>query len=38
MFQLKSRSKATFNGNKYQSDIKTNAQNRCLNHLIDPCF
>ena len=38
MFQLKSGSKTTFDWNKYQSGIKTYAQNRYLNRLIDPCF
>ena len=36
--QLKSGFKRTINWNKYQSSIKTYAQNRYLNHLIDPSF
>ena len=36
--QLKSGFKRTINWNKYQSDPKTNAQNRYLNHLVDPIF
>ena len=35
---LKSGFKRTINWNKYQSSIKTYAQNRYLNHLIDPSF
>ena len=33
--QLKSGFKKIINGNKYESNIKTFAQNRCLNHLIN---
>ena len=36
--QLKSGFKRTINWNKYQSDPKTYAQNRYLNHLVNPCF
>ena len=36
--QLKSGLKRTINFNKYESDIKTFAQNRYLNHLINPSF
>ena len=36
--QIKSGFKRTINWNKYQSSIKTNAQNRYLNHLVDPSF
>ena len=36
--QLKSGFKRTINWNKYQSSIKTYAQNRYLNHLADPSF
>ena len=36
--QLKSGFKRTINWNKYQSDPKTYAQNRYLNHLVDPSF
>ena len=36
--QLKSGFKRTINWNKYESDIKTFAQNRYLNHLINPSF
>ena len=36
--QLKSSFKRTINWNKYQSDPKTYAQNRYLNHLVDPNF
>ena len=36
--QLKSGFKKTTNWNKYQSDPKTYAQNRYLNHLDDPSF
>ena len=36
--QLESRFKRTINWNKYQSDPKTYAQNRYLNHLVDPSF
>ena len=36
--QLKSGVKRTINKNKYESDIKTYAQNRCLKHLINPSF
>ena len=36
--QLKSGFKRTINWNKYQSSIKTYAQNRYLNHLLDPSF
>ena len=28
----------TINWNKYQSDLKTYAQNRYFNHLVDPSF
>ena len=36
--QLKSGFKRTINWNKYESNIKTYAQNRYLNHLINPSF
>ena len=36
--QLKSGFKRIINWNKYESDIKTYAQNRYLNHLINPSF
>ena len=36
--QLKSGFKRTINWNKYQSDLKVYAQNRYLNHLVDPSF
>ena len=36
--QLKSGFRRTINGNKYQSDPKTYAQNRYLNHLVKPIF
>ena len=36
LHQLKSGFKKTINWNKYQSDTKTYAQNRYLNHLADP--
>ena len=36
--QLKSGFKRTINWNKYQSDLKTYAQNRYLNHLVNPGF
>ena len=36
--QLKSGFKRTINWNKYQSDLKTYAQNRYLNHLVNPSF
>ena len=36
--QLKSGFKWTINWNKYQSSIKAYAQNRYLNHLVDPSF
>ena len=36
--QLKSGFKRTINWNKYQSNPKTYAQNRYLNHLVDPGF
>ena len=36
--QLKSGFKRTINWNKYQSSIKTYAQNRYLNYLVDPSF
>ena len=36
--QLKSGFKRTINWNKYESNIKTIAQNRYLNHLINPSF
>ena len=36
--QLKSGFKRTINWNKYESSIKTFAQNRCLNYLINPSF
>ena len=36
--QIKSGFKRTINWNKYQSSIKTYAQNRYLNHLVDPSF
>ena len=36
--QVKSGFKRTINWNKYKSSIKTNAQNRYLNHLLDPSF
>ena len=36
--QLKSGFKRTINWNKYQSNPKTYAQNRHLNHLVNPTF
>ena len=36
--QLKSGFRRTINWNKYQSDPKTHAQNRYLNHLVNPRF
>ena len=36
--QLKSGFKRTVNQNKYESNIKTFAQNKYLNHLINPSF
>ena len=36
--QLKSGFKRTISWNKYESNIKIFAQNRCLNHLINPSF
>ena len=36
--QLKSGFKRTINWNKHESNIKTFAQNRYLNHLINPSF
>ena len=36
--QLKSGFKRTINWNKYESNFKTFAQNRHLNHLINPNF
>ena len=36
--QLKSSFKKIINWNKYESDIRTYAQNRYLNHLINPSF
>ena len=36
--QLKSGFRRTINGNKYQSDPKTYAQNRYLNHQVNPSF
>ena len=36
--QLKSGFKRTINWNKYKSSVKTFAQNRYLNHLINPTF
>ena len=36
--QLKFGFKRTINGKKYQSDPKTYAQSRYLNHLVDPSF
>ena len=36
--QLKSGFKKTINWNKYESSIKTFAQNRYLNYLINPSF
>ena len=36
--QLKSAFKRVINWNKYESNIKTFAQNRYLNHLINPIF
>ena len=36
--QLKSGFKRTINWNKYESNVKTFAQNRYLNHLINPRF
>ena len=36
--QLKSGCRRTINWNKYQSNIKMYAQNRYLNHLVDPSF
>ena len=34
---LKSGFKRTINWNKYESSVKTFAQNRYFNHLINPC-
>ena len=36
--QLKSAFRRTINWNKYRSDPKTYAQNRYLNHLVNPSF
>ena len=36
--QVKSSFKRTINWSKYESSIKTYAQNRYLNHLVDPSF
>ena len=36
--QLKSGFKRALNWNKYQSDPKTYAENRYLNHSVDPSF
>ena len=36
--QLKSGFKRTINWNKYESNVKTFARNRYLNHLINPSF
>ena len=36
--QLKSGFKRTINWNNYESEIKTSARNRYLNHLINPRF
>ena len=36
--QLKSGFRRTINWNKYQSDSKTYAQNKYLNHLVNPSF
>ena len=36
--QLKSGFKRTINWNKYKSNIKTFAENRYLNHLMNPSF
>ena len=36
--RLKSGFRRTINWNKYQSDLKTHAQNRYLNHLVNPNF
>ena len=36
--QLKSGFKRTINWNKYESNVKTFAQDRYLNHLINPSF
>ena len=36
--QLKSGFKRKINWNKYESNPKTYAQNRYLNHLVDPSF
>ena len=36
--QLQSSFETTINWKKYQSDPKTYAQNRYLNHLVDPSF
>ena len=36
--QLKSSFKRTINWNKYESSVKTFAQNRYLNYLINPSF
>ena len=36
--QLKSSFKRIINWNKYESSLKKHAQNRYLNHLINPCF
>ena len=38
LHQLKSGFRRTINWNKYQSDPKTYAQNRYLNHLVNPSF
>ena len=35
---MKSGFTETINWNKYQSSMKTYAQNRYLNHLVDPSF
>ena len=38
LYQLKSGFKRAINCNKYQSDPKTDAENRYLNHLVDLRF
>ena len=38
LLQLKSGFKRTINWNKYESNVKTFARNRYLNHLINPSF
>ena len=38
LHKLKSGFRRTINWNKYQSDLKAYAQNRYLNHLVNPNF